>query len=770
MRDARWMAVLGLLGVLACGDDDARPEADAGIDAMSVMPDGGADAGAPDDGGLDGGRRDEDGGSDGGVVPSGRLATLIEEAADAICAGLVRCCDDAAMAQFFGPIASAESFESFRPRIPPMATLTEEECGDVLTEIYAIRPFGDWVDAAARGDVTFVESELDACLSELEEAECGAEMASRLFDGECLAFVAPNGGASQRRVFERTGTEGDGCAPISDGLGAGFYGTCDPTQAFCCYRMPGSEDCGFPVAGTVGTCAAASGEGERCTYGSLPLQLCETGLYCNDMGRCEAEATAPLENGDTCATAGFDILGQCTDGYCDLLGTRQCRARKANGDSCSGAEECSGGECSGTPRVCRTSTFCAGEVVAVTVAVMPDEVTLEAGATQTFTATVMGAADTSVTWSASAGTIDAAGNFTAPAEAGSVTVTATSVEDTSVSATATVTVTVTSSGAWTVSTLAGAAMPGTNDGTGDAARFNSPAGLALDTDGTLLVSDSGSARIRRVTAAGVVSTVFAGAPLSTPWGLAVASDGAIWVADRGANAIFRIVGASIERIAGSATNASGYADGTGSSVRFNAPRGMTRDGDTFLVADANNHSIRRVTAAGEVTTILGDGGFGTTFTDGPVASARAYYPFLVFVASDGIYVGGQDHCLRRIAEGMFTRVAGQCGNVLNNGRMNGDALTEARFDNPRGLAATAGGSLLVVESSNNLVRELSADRSTVSTFAGTLSAGGTPVAGFMDGDATSEARFSGPIAAVVLADGSVVVADYGNNRLRRVAP
>ncbi|MEZ4246783.1 MAG: hypothetical protein R3B99_00870 [Polyangiales bacterium] len=102
--------------------------------------------------------------------------------------------------------------------------------------------------------------------------------------------------------------------------------------------------------------------------------------------------------------------------------------------------------------------------------------------------------------------------FTAPAEAGSVTVTATSVEDSSVSASATVTVTVTSSGAWTVSTLAGAAMSGTTDGTGDAARFNSPAGLALDTDGTILVSDSGSARIRRVTAAGVVTTVFAERP------------------------------------------------------------------------------------------------------------------------------------------------------------------------------------------------------------------------------------------------------------------
>ena len=84
MRSARWMAVLGLLGVLACGDDDGRPEADAGVDAARVMPDGAADTGTTpdDDGGVDGGNVDEDGGTDGGVLPTGRLATLIEEAAD----------------------------------------------------------------------------------------------------------------------------------------------------------------------------------------------------------------------------------------------------------------------------------------------------------------------------------------------------------------------------------------------------------------------------------------------------------------------------------------------------------------------------------------------------------------------------------------------------------------------------------------------------------------------------------------------------------------
>lgn len=775
MRGARWISVLGLVGLFACGDDD-RPNVDAGGEDAgrdATMGDGSMDAGrdsAMDDGAMDGALEDgsmEDGGVD-AFVPPTRLSTLIDEAAEAVCAGLTRCCDDTAMAQFFGPIVEGELFESFRGRVPPMATLTEDECGDVLAEIYAIRPFGDWVEAASRGEVDFVESELDACLTELDEAECGAEMASRLFDGECLAFVAPNGGESQRRMFDRTRTEGDACAPISDGLGAGFYGSCDPLLAFCCYRAPGSDDCAFPVAGAVGTCAAVADEGEPCAYGSLPLQLCATGLYCNDMGRCEAEATTPLDNGEPCASAGFDILGECSDGYCDLLGTRECTARKANGESCTGGEECAGGECSGTPRVCRTSAFCAGEVVAVTVAVMPMAVTLETGATQTFTATVMGAADVSVTWSATAGTIDA-GMFTAPDVAGSVTVTATSVADPSVSASATVTVTEPSTDAWAVTTLAGDTMMGTSDGTGDAARFNSPAGLALDVDGTILVTDSGSSRVRRVTSAGVVTTVFAGAPLNTPWGIAVAADGSIWVADRGANSIFRIMGASIERVAGSATNASGYTDGTGSGARFNAPRALARDGDTFLVADANNHSIRRITAAGEVTTFLGDGSSGTSFVDGPVATARAYFPWLVFVGSDGVYVGGQDHCLRRIAGGNFTRVAGQCGNVLNDGRTNGDALTEARFYNPRGIAATAGGALLVADYSNNLVRELSADRATVATFAGTLSAGGTPVAGFANGDALTEARFSGPNALLVLPDGSVIVADYGNHRIRRIA-
>src|SRR5690606_5265481 len=137
-------------------------------------------------------------------------------------------------------------------------------------------------------------------------------------------------------------------------------------------------------------------------------------------------------------------------------------------------------------------------------------VTLAPGATQTFTATVMNAADTSVTWMASTGTIDA-GSFTAPAEAGDVTITATSVADPSAMATATVSVA--APGAGTVSTLAGGATSGTADGTGDAARFDAPAGLALDSDGSILVTDSGSARIRRVTPAGVVTTVFAGAPL-----------------------------------------------------------------------------------------------------------------------------------------------------------------------------------------------------------------------------------------------------------------
>lgn len=760
MRNARWVGALGLLVLLACGDDDAPAGgADGSVDVDGGQLDASTSDAAPlDDAGTDGETPDA-------TVPPSRLSTLIDEAAAAVCAGLTRCCDDDAMAQFFGTIVGNETFESFRPRVPPMATLTEEECGDVLAEIYAIRPFGDWVDAASRDQVDFVESELDACLTELEDASCGAELASRLFDGECFGFAAPNGGESQRRIFERTRTEGDTCEPISDGFGSGFYGTCDPDVAFCCYRAPGSEDCGFPVSGAVGTCANAAAAGEPCAYGSLPLRLCETGLYCNDMGRCEAEATAPLDNGEECASPGFDILGECTDGFCDLLGTRQCTARKANGERCADPGECSGGECSGTPRVCRTSTFCSGEVVAVTLAVMPMEASVEAGATQTFSATVLGASDTSVTWSASAGIIDAAGNFTAPAEAGAVTITATSVADPSVTGTATVTVTPTSTGAWTVSTLAGATMMGTADGTGEAARFRTPTGLAVDLDGTILVADQDNVAIRRVTASGVVTTVFSGAPLAAPWDVAVATDGAIWVSDRSNHSIFRIEGAVATRIAGNGST--GFLDGNGTAARFNRPRGITFDADgSLLVADSLNHAIRRVTAAGEVTTYLGDGTAG--FADAPLATARAYQPFGLLRVGDILYVSGFDSCIRRVAAGNFERVAGLCQNFSNTGTTNGAAL-DARFNGPRGMAIAGSSELLIADSSNNLIRSLSAERSLVATFAGTLSMAGTPFGGFMDGDAVTEARFSGPSDLVVLADGRIVVADTSNNRIRIIA-
>ncbi len=760
MRNARWVGALGLLVLLACGDDDAPTDAGTSDGAVDDGGgDGGLDADLTDAGPLD------DAETPDATAPPSRLSTLIDEAAAAVCAGLTRCCDDDAMAQFFGAIVEGETFESFRPRVPPMASLTEEQCGDVLAEIYAIRPFGDWVDAASRGEVDFVESELDACLSELEDAACGAELASRLFDGECLGFVAPNGGESQRRIFERTRTAGDACDPISDGLGAGFYGTCDPNVAFCCYRAPGSEDCGFPVSGAVGTCAEAAAAGEPCAYGSLPLRLCQTGLYCNDAGRCEAEATEPLDVGDECASAGFDILGQCTDSFCDLLGTRLCTARKANGESCSNAEECSGGECSGTPRICRTSTFCAGGVMAVTLAVMPMEASVEAGATQAFTATVTGAADTRVTWRASAGIIDDAGNFTAPPEAGTVTITATSVADGSVSGTATVTVTVPSATTWTVSTLAGATMMGNVDGTGGVARFRTPTGLAVDLDGTILVADQDNVAIRRVTAAGVVTTVYSGAPLAAPWDVAVAGDGAIWVSDRSNHSIFRIEGTVATRIAGNGMT--GFLDGNGTAARFNRPRGITFDADgSLLVADSLNHAIRRVTAAGEVTTYLGDGTAG--FADAPLATARAYQPFGLLRVGDVLYVSGFDSCIRRVAAGNFERVAGLCQNFSNTGTTNGAAF-DARFNGPRGMATTSAGLLLVADNSNNLVRSLSAARSLVDTFAGTLSMAGTPVAGFMDGDATTEARFSSPSDLVVLADGRVVVADTNNNRIRIIA-
>lgn len=221
----------------------------------------------------------------------------------------------------------------------------------------------------------------------------------------------------------------------------------------------------------------------------------------------------------------------------------------------------------------------------------------------------------------------------------------------------------------TASTIAGAAgQEGTADGTGSSARFFVPTGVAIDAAGNLYVADSGNYTIRKVTPGGVVTT-FAGvgrSPGSTdgtgaaarfrePTGIVADRNGNLFVTDTGNHTIRRITPAGAVTTFAGATGAStqglgaGSSDGSGSFARFNSPTAITIDSaGTLYVADTGNHTIRRITAAGAVTTVAGTAGI-TGPADGTGNAARFQEPRGVAVdASGSVYISDTgNHTIRR---------------------------------------------------------------------------------------------------------------------------
>lgn len=293
-------------------------------------------------------------------TPKPSLDRLAQDIAQSVCGALFRCCTSDHLAQYFIPYRNNQLLESFKPRLPPDATLTQETCTTVLQEMIQIVPFGDWIAAAKAGDVQFDPTAAQTCLRSIQNATCGDAVRNALFDSTCFGFSPPIGGKEQRKAFLRTASAGQACTMLRDGVGAGFYGTCDPTQSFCCYpnAQGSNEPCGLPREGAKGVCKKASAENETCAVAPA-VQLCQTGLDCNDeKNRCEAPKTAPRKIGESCATERFEVLGECTDSWCDLTGTRLCTARKNDGATCGFGNECNSGGCEG--KRCTTPTYCTG--------------------------------------------------------------------------------------------------------------------------------------------------------------------------------------------------------------------------------------------------------------------------------------------------------------------------------------------------------------------------------------------------------------------------
>lgn len=211
-----------------------------------------------------------------------------------------------------------------------------------------------------------------------------------------------------------------------------------------------------------------------------------------------------------------------------------------------------------------------------------------------------------------------------------------------------------------VTTLAGNGTAGSADGSGMNATFNSPLGICVDSSGNVFVADSGSAKIRKITPTGVVTTLAGNgssgatdgpgsvAKFSASHGLAIDSQNNIYVADIGSNRIRKVTPSGVvSTVAGN--GAVGAADGLGTQATLNAPVGITVDSsDNIYFSDRGGNLIRKLSSAGVVTTIAGNGTVGTT--DGTGNQATFNNPEgLAFDAFGNLYVVSYDgHRIRQI--------------------------------------------------------------------------------------------------------------------------
>jgi len=311
-----------------------------------------------------------------------------------------------------------------------------------------------------------------------------------------------------------------------------------------------------------------------------------------------------------------------------------------------------------------------------------------------------------------------------------------------------------------VRTLAGSALQtGAQDGSKLEARFNDPAALAVDSSGNLYVADSRNDVIRRISSDGSVVTIATTGPsFDTPSGIAFSPQGLI-VSDTGHHVIRRInADGSTTTIAGLIGEA-GSDDGIGSAARFDSPLGVSvATNGVIYVADCGNHTIRAITPDGSVTTIAGTAGVWGT-NDGIGASARFNGPVGLALDSDGnLFVSdSNNHTIRKISPAH--EVTTFAGTPLESGFIDG-ASPEAKFFQPAELAFDRDhGALYVADSMNHAIRKISPDGkvSTVTGFART--------AGADDGD-NGRARLYNPYGLALLPNGELAVADSYNQTIR----
>ncbi len=312
-----------------------------------------------------------------------------------------------------------------------------------------------------------------------------------------------------------------------------------------------------------------------------------------------------------------------------------------------------------------------------------------------------------------------------------------------------------------VSTFAGTGSAGNTNGAVAAASFNRPAGLIFDNSGNLFVSETANNDIREITPSGIVST-FAGTGISgavngpgstatfnSPYQIAFDASGNMYVADGGNMIIRKITLAGIvSTLAGTGTQ--GSTDGTTLTATFDTPYGVAVDGaGNVYVADRGNSTIREISLTGQVTTYAVLDGSGVPLNNTGLG-------YLVIDASGNLYFGDSNQVKIILPSGPVNVIAGSTTSGFANGI--GAAAT---FNKPIGIAVDALGNIYLGDAFNNGIRRIT-PAGLVTTVAGN---GGN---GAING-VSSTASFNTPFGVTIDNTGNFLyVADWGNNLIRKV--
>jgi len=360
--------------------------------------------------------------------------------------------------------------------------------------------------------------------------------------------------------------------------------------------------------------------------------------------------------------------------------------------------------------------------------------------------------------------------------------------------------------------IAGTGHPGYSGDGGSAlaAQLNTPAGPAVDSSGAVFIADVGNNRIRRVTPNGSIATVVGGGTgnsiqnLSGPHGVAVDSIGNVYVADTGNNKVLRVAPDGTVTIFAGNGKAGYSGDGQQAvSAQLYWPIALALDGSgSLIVSDENNGRIRKVSADGTIVSItpqqitavhgvcvdkrgnvyfvLGQGQVSKVAPDGTIstiagtfnnagysgdggqaAKAQLTYPAdLSLDAAENLYIAdwGGNRVRKVSTSGIITTIA---GSSLIDFSADGPA-TSVQLGSPTAIVLDSANNIFTADPRNNVVRKISSD-GTVVTVAGNTSSGYSG-----DGGPSSKAQVASPGALAVDTAGNLLIADYGNSRIRRI--